>query len=69
MDMAEIEEYKETQRLLDEGMAGYLPEKISNRMLKRLVGVGGWRACIDWVWLSAVRSDGRWNTRDRPAIN
>lgn len=48
MDLAEIEEYKETQRLLDEGVVGYLPEKISNRMLKRLVGalcgvcVGGW---------------------------
>lgn len=37
MDLAEIEEYKETQRLLDEGVVGYLPEKISNRMLKRLV--------------------------------
>lgn len=34
-----IQEYKETQRLLDEGVVGYLPEKISNRMLKRLVRV------------------------------
>lgn len=37
MDMREIEEYKETQRLIDEGVVGFLPEKISNRMLKRLV--------------------------------
>ncbi len=37
MDLAEIAEFEETQRLLDEGVVGYLPEKISNRMLKRLV--------------------------------
>jgi hypothetical protein len=37
MDMREIDEYKETQRLLDEGVVGYLPERISNRMLKRLL--------------------------------
>lgn len=37
MDMREIAEYKETQRLLDEGIVGNLPEQISNRMLKRLL--------------------------------
>ena len=37
MDMREIREYEETQRLLDEGVVGFLPEKISNRMLQRIV--------------------------------
>ena len=37
MDMKEIAEYEETQRLLEEGQVGYLPEKISNRMLNRMV--------------------------------
>jgi hypothetical protein len=37
MDLREIEEYKETQRLLEEGQIGYLPEKVSERMLKRAV--------------------------------
>jgi hypothetical protein len=46
MDMAEIAEYEETQRLLDEGVVGYLPEKISNRMLKRLVRLGLAYVCV-----------------------
>jgi len=37
MDLQEIEEYKETQRLIDEGKLGYLPEKVSQRILKRMV--------------------------------
>lgn len=53
--MNQMQEYKETQRLLDEGVVGNLPEKISNRMLKRLVrfafvwvvGLGRLRACTD----------------------
>lgn len=37
LDMREIEEYKEVKRLIDEGEVGFLPEKISNRILQRLV--------------------------------
>jgi hypothetical protein len=38
MDLKEIEEYKEVQRMIDEGEIGFLPEKISERILRRLVG-------------------------------
>ena len=37
MDLQEIEDYKETQKLIDEGKLGYLPEQVSQRILKRMV--------------------------------
>jgi hypothetical protein len=56
LDMREIEEYKEVKRLIDEGEVGFLPEKISNRILQRLVSSVLFPTTPGDGWLSHSRS-------------